>query len=182
MNSRTLHILAAVALVVLGVAVVRPYTDERSAEAWQPVVGSLQRVAPKTGKRVDLAAPGDYLVFLEGPASDPLWESSNLEGVWVELVDDQSGQPLRANPEVDYEFATAETRVHALSRVRITRADTYRLEVSGNDVDARGFTVAVHPREPVEEQAGLASNWRLGQWGALAFIGASAMFLLFKET
>jgi len=182
MNSRTLHILAAAAVIILGVAFVRPYTAERSAEAWQPVFGSLEFVEPRTGQQVDLAGAGDYLIFLEGPAADPLWHSSNLEGVWVELIDLQSGQPLRANPEVDFTFEAGESRVQALSRVRISRADWYRLEVSGNSVRDRGFRVAVHPREPVEQQADLASNWRLGQWGALALVGAFAMFLLVKET
>ena len=175
-----LYVIAALALIAAGFAFVPDYTEQRAEAAWGPVVQQIELVDPIEGSYIELDARGDYIVFLEGPVQDPIWKSANLEGTWVDVLETQSSKTLRSRTDVEYAFESNGRRAQALAEVFVSRPDQYSLHISGPDLEARGFKLALHPTDPVDDSNAAAAVWRFAKWAAAAFIAICSLSFLAK--
>jgi len=157
-------ILIVIVLVVVGVGVVRPHTVRLMHEAWEPVMTEQIEVPLDKQASVELNQTGDYVVFLEGPAGDALWDTA--AGEWLQLVDWQTHHPLRTTRQgVDYSFELDGKRSQSLSRVTVAQAGTYEASLGDtalSDLHARGFQLTVSPAKLVVEHSRQATTWMIG--------------------
>ena len=161
---KLIGILIAIALVLVGVGVVRPHTLRLMHESWEPVV--QQRVQVSLGGQdwFELTQLGDYVVFLEGPPKDPLWESGNLP--WVQILNGQTHQPVPGNREgVDFAYEFDGKRARSIARVSISQAGDYEASFGSAEVVGlrdRGFVLTLCPAKLVVEQSRKSTTWMIG--------------------
>ncbi len=157
-------ILVAIVLVVVGLGVVRPHTARLIDESWEPVVQGRLELPLADRASVEVSRPGDYVVFIEGPAGDPLW--STVADTWIQLLDWQTGRPLNATRQgVDYSYEVDGRRAQSLSRVGVLRAGIHELSLGrmdSTDFQSRGFQVALSPATLVIEQSRRATSLLVG--------------------
>jgi hypothetical protein len=176
-------ILVAIALVVVGVGVVRPHTIRLIDESWQPVAQERIEVPLTEGASVELNQLGTYILFLEGPAADPLWSAAG--DTWVQLLDWQTRLPLDARRHgVDVSYELDGRRALGLSQFTVSRSGVYDLTFGRTniaDLDSRGFKVALSPAEQVTEQSRKATTFLVGGIAAGVLMGIIALSMLAKK-
>jgi hypothetical protein len=173
-------ILVAIGLAAAGVGVVRPHTIRLIDEAWEPVVEGRLELPLTERAPVELSQLGDYLVFLEGPASDPLWSTAG--GLWIQLLDRQSGRPLDASRHgADFSYELDGRRAQALSRVAVSRTGTHELSLGSagsTEFHTRGFQLTLSPASLVVEQSRRATSWLVAGIAAGIVMGIFALSML----
>ena len=159
-----LGILVAIALVFVGVGVVRPHTVRLIDESWETVVRERLEASLADRASIEVERLGDYVVFLEGPASDSLWATAG--DTWVQLLDWQTRLPLQATKHgVDYSYELDGRRAVGLSQVTVSRSGIYEISfgrIDPSDLHARGFKLALSPRQQVIEQSRRATSMLVG--------------------
>ena len=178
-----LSILSALALVFAGVGVVRPQTIRLVESSWDPVVKEQLRIRLVAREPIALHSAGDYIVFLEGPAGDPLWKQSG--DLWVELIDDLTRKPIPATRQgVDYAFDRDGRHSKALTKVVVKTAGVFELGLGRTDpreLVSHGFNVAVSPAKVVDEQSWEARLWLIGGIAVGVVMGIVALSILTKR-
>jgi hypothetical protein len=173
-------ILVAIVLVLVGIGVVRPQTKRLIGEAWAPVLAERIEFSLSGDEPVELPQTGDYVIFIEGPAEHPLWESA--EGQWLQLVDWQSGRPLAGGKHgADFAYEHDGKRVQSLSRITVPRTGKYEVNVGRNatiELKAAGFQAVLSPAKLVTDQSRMATTWFVAGCAAGLFLGVIALAML----
>jgi hypothetical protein len=176
-------ILVAIALVFLGVGVVKPHTTRLIDEAWQPVAETRLEVPMTEGASVELNELGSYIIFLEGPAADPLWATAG--DTWIQLLDYQTRLPLGATRHgVDVSYELDGRRAVGISQVTVSRSGVYDLSfgrTNAADLDSRGFKVALSPAEQVTGQSRRATAFLVGGITVAVLMAIVALSMLAKQ-
>lgn len=179
---RLLGLLFAIGLVLAGLGVVRPQVIKRSKAAWDPVVRSLLVMPFEEDAEIEISAPGEYIVFLEGPVGDPAW--AGAAGMGVQLFERQSHQPLTSSRQnLDYSFDHGGRHHQAIERVPVKNPGTYTLSLGGmtrGDYKKQGFKVVVSPVKLVDSQTWKSRLWLGGGVAAGVLMGIVALSFLFS--
>jgi hypothetical protein len=176
-------LLTAIALVVVGVGVVRPHTIRLIHESWEPVVKEQLEVPLNEQASVEVSQLGDYVVFLEGPAGDPLWITA--AETWVQMLDWRTHQPLGATRHgVDFSYELDGRRAQSISRVTVLQAGFYEPSLSNTDsidLHARGFKLTMSPAKLVVEQSRRAGSLKVGGIAVGIVMGIIALSMLARR-
>jgi hypothetical protein len=175
-------ILIAVVLVVLGLGVVRPRTARYIDEAWEPVVQARIEAPLTGGNLIELSTPGEYLIFIDGPADNPLWDSATEQ--WIQLLDAGHGRPMPGGAHgADFSYEHDGRRAVSLARVSALPGD-YELEVregASAELHAAGFRVLVSPADLVTKQSRQATIGLAVGCAAGVLMGIIALSMLLRR-
>ena len=170
-----IHILFALGMIALGVGVVRPQAEKMISEAWKPVLDGMQRVPAADDKFVEIDEPGSYVVFLEGPADAPAWQTNDT---YVQLVD-RRGKDVLPSQIVDYEYETGGRRGQGIVKVRATTAGSYEVSFSSTQPELLangGFQFGIAAADLVKDQSWKATQCYIGAIAVAAMLGVFAVF------
>jgi len=178
-----LHILFAIILVAAGIGIVRPHTMRLVRESWEAVARDQRKTLLISHELVELDQPGDYVVFLEGPSGDSLWDQS--DETWIQLFDCQTQRPLPMTSQgLDYAYDLDERHAQALAKVSVPGAGTYELDLGSMDSDdfvSREYRIALSPVKVVDRQSWRARLWLAAGIATGTLMGIVAIAMLAKR-
>jgi len=176
-------ILVTLILAFVGVGIVRPQTLQKIDEAWEPVAHDRIEVKLEDGASIELNDLGDYVLWMEGPASDAQWDSAAQ--TYVQLIDSSTRLPIASSRVgIDFEYERGDRRAVALSRVSVLRSGFYDLSFGRVDPDAlgaRGFKLALNSAQQVTDQSRQATWCMIGGIAVGVVMGIVALWMLSRK-
>jgi hypothetical protein len=145
---RHLEILAAIALTAFGLAVVRPRVPQLYEAAWEPVLQEAIHVEPESYEAFELAAGGEYLMFLEGPALDARWNQYDATPPNVDLFRGNTHLPT-IQRGIGYEYVVGDRRGVAIAQLELDRGGDFELGEMAEGLDMPGWRLAMCLSGPV---------------------------------
>jgi hypothetical protein len=178
---RPVNALVAIALLFVGIGVVRPHSARLADEAWDAVLENSQDLPMVPDERIELTESGEYVVFVDGPSGHPLWEQA--ENVYPDLYDLRGNRPIPATTDgIDtYTYERTGRRGDALIKARVQTPGTFKLHLGNTawkELTAAGFSLAVCRAKLVNEQSLKSRGLRYAGFGLVGVLGliAFAMF------
>lgn len=180
---RLVNTLIALALLFVGIGVVRPQAEKLSQEAWDPVAASSQKVRIAEYEEFDLTESGEYVVFVDGPADSFRWDEAKR--TYVDVFDIRTNRPIpSAANETEYVYERNERRSEGLLQVRVQTPGTFRLHLGPTDprnmVEA-GFNLSIARAKLVDDQSLKSKGLRYGGFGLIGLLGLIAFSMLTKK-
>lgn len=181
---RLVNTVIALALLFVGIGVVRPKAEELSQAAWDPVAASSQKVRIAEHEEFDLTESGEYVLFVDGPADSFRWDEARR--TYVDVFDVRTNRPIPASADdAEYAYERNGRRSEGLMLVRVQTPGTYRLHLGPTDprntVEA-GFNLSIARAKLVDDQSLKSKGMRYGGFGVIGLLGIIALSMLNKKS